>query len=143
VLDMRKLMARERPPHGDWDLKLCPGGLVDIEFAAQALQIAHAARGGPLVTGTGPALTILRDEGLAEPEALNALWAACSLEQNLQQLLKLALPDGADPAVEPQRFRALLARAGGCDSFQALTHTLAQRRRDAHAAFLKVVKALA
>ena len=31
-------MARERPPKGEWDLKLSPGGLVDIEFAAQYLQ---------------------------------------------------------------------------------------------------------
>jgi glutamate-ammonia-ligase adenylyltransferase len=35
VREMRDLMARERPPKGDWDLKLSPGGLVDIEFAAQ------------------------------------------------------------------------------------------------------------
>ncbi|MGC1304959.1 MAG: glutamine-synthetase adenylyltransferase, partial [Caulobacteraceae bacterium] len=143
VLDMRRLMSRERPPRGEWDLKLCPGGLVDIEFTVQALQIAHGSHGGPLVTSTGPALTTMREEGLADPAALDALWATWNLEQNLWQLLKLALPDGADPSLEPQRFRALLARAGGCDTFEALVRTLGARRREAHAAFLKVVKGLA
>src|SRR6185369_8826205 len=42
VREMRELMTRERPPQGDWDLKLGPGGLVDIEFAAQFLQIVNA-----------------------------------------------------------------------------------------------------
>ncbi|WP_158917991.1 bifunctional [glutamine synthetase] adenylyltransferase/[glutamine synthetase]-adenylyl-L-tyrosine phosphorylase [Caulobacter sp. S45] len=143
VLDMRRLMSRERPPKGEWDLKLCPGGLVDIEFAAQALQVVHASRGGPLLTNTGSALVTMRDHGLADPATLDALWAAWNLEQNLWQLLKLALPDGADPADEPQRFRTLLARAGGCADFDKLKKTLEARRREAHAAFIKVVKGLA
>ena len=46
VRDMRDLMRRERPPTGKWDLKLADGGLVDIEFAAQYLQIVLAANGG-------------------------------------------------------------------------------------------------
>ncbi len=46
VREMRALMERERPPSGFWDLKLSPGGLVDVEFAAQHLEIVHAARAG-------------------------------------------------------------------------------------------------
>src|SRR6185436_9144161 len=64
VREMRDLMARERPPKGDWDLKLGEGGLVDIEFAAQFLQLAHAADGGPLRQNTGEALAALRAAGL-------------------------------------------------------------------------------
>ena len=41
--EMRALMTRERPAAGAWDLKLSPGGLVDIEFAAQFLQLAGAS----------------------------------------------------------------------------------------------------
>ena len=32
VGDMRLRMERERPAKSDWDLKLSPGGFVDIEF---------------------------------------------------------------------------------------------------------------
>ena len=59
VVEMRGLMTRERPAAGFWDLKLSPGGLVDIEFCAQFLQLAGAADGGPLRQNTAEALTAL------------------------------------------------------------------------------------
>ena len=39
---MRERMARELRPHGPWDVKLRTGGLIDIEFIAQTLQLIHA-----------------------------------------------------------------------------------------------------
>lgn len=39
---MRERMARELRPHGPWDVKLQAGGLIDIEFIAQVLQLIHA-----------------------------------------------------------------------------------------------------
>ncbi len=98
VREMRELMERERPPKSEWDLKLSPGGLVDIEFAAQFLQLAHAGQGGPLHPNTGQALAAFREAGLAPAESLAALDAAWRLQQNLTQLLKVALDANADPA---------------------------------------------
>lgn len=47
ILDMRKLMDRERAPKGDWDLKLLPGGIVDLEFLSQwAVLKGFVPRGG-------------------------------------------------------------------------------------------------
>src|SRR5271165_5508952 len=43
---MRERMARELRPHGPWDVKLRPGGLIDIEFVAQVLQLIHARDAG-------------------------------------------------------------------------------------------------
>ncbi|MHB8287453.1 MAG: [protein-PII] uridylyltransferase family protein, partial [Caulobacteraceae bacterium] len=141
--DMRALMAKERPPHGPWDLKLSPGGLVDIEFAAQTLQIIHAADDGPLRANTGQALLALRHAALADAEALVTLAQAWRLQQNLTQVLKLALDDKADPAAEPERFQTLLATAGGEPNFEALKARLAARQAEAHAAFLAIVAPLA
>src|SRR5690606_25875023 len=42
VSDMRARMDRERPSKIAWDLKLAPGGFVDIECAVQALQLIAA-----------------------------------------------------------------------------------------------------
>ncbi|KAA2215127.1 bifunctional [glutamine synthetase] adenylyltransferase/[glutamine synthetase]-adenylyl-L-tyrosine phosphorylase [Teichococcus oryzae] len=39
---MRSRMLRDLPPEGPWDVKAIPGGLVEVEFVAQALQLAHA-----------------------------------------------------------------------------------------------------
>ncbi len=44
ITDMRALIAKEKGDKGDFDLKLAPGGLIDIEFLAQYLILAHAWR---------------------------------------------------------------------------------------------------
>ena len=142
VLEMRGLMERERPPSGFWDLKLSSGGLVDIEFAAQHLQVVHAAQGGPLEPNTAEALAALGARRLAPPALLMALQSAWTLQQNLSQLLKVALDDNADPDAEPEAFRDLMARAGEASSFKTLKADLRSRRSAAHKAFVALVKSV-
>ncbi len=143
VLEMRELMEQERPGKGVWDLKLTPGGLVDIEFVAQFLQLKYAADGGPLAQNTGEALAALRSAGLADDAALASLEAAWRLEQDLSQLIKVALEDGGDPEAEPKAFKALLARAGQVRAFASLKTKLAKAKTEARAAFETVMKARA
>ncbi len=140
-IEMRELMERERPGKGDWDLKLDPGGLVDIEFAAQFLQLAHAAQGGPLRQNTGEALAALRAAELADDGALARLEAAWRLEQDLSQLIKVALEDGADVEAEPRAFRTLLAKAGHVGQFKSLKPKLAKAKAEARAAYKAIVMA--
>jgi [glutamine synthetase] adenylyltransferase / [glutamine synthetase]-adenylyl-L-tyrosine phosphorylase len=141
VRDMRALMARERPPAGFWDVKLQPGGLVDIEFAAQYLQLAHAAAGGPLRAHTAEALAAMAEAGLAAPAPLKALIEAWRLQQDLSQLMKLAVADPADPDSEPKGFQAALARAGHARSFAALRTRLIRARAGAIEAYESLVPA--
>ncbi len=44
VAAMRARLTRDLPPSSRWDVKLRPGGQIDVEFVAQALQLAHAGR---------------------------------------------------------------------------------------------------
>ncbi len=46
--EMRKKIAAQYPGRNAWDLKYAPGGLIDIEFLAQALQLVHAPRASRL-----------------------------------------------------------------------------------------------
>ncbi|MEO8114872.1 MAG: glutamine-synthetase adenylyltransferase, partial [Phenylobacterium sp.] len=140
VREMRELMEEERPPKGHWDLKLSPGGLVDIEFAVQFLQLVHAAQGGPLKPNTAEALAAFRDAGLAPAEPLAALERGWRLQQDLTQLLKVALDDDPDPDAEPKAFRALLARAGGARDFRALRAKLASARTAGRKAYDAIVQ---
>ena len=135
---MRKLITQEKPAKGDWDLKLVSGGLVDIEFVAQFLQLVSAEAGGPLILHTGEALSALA--GLAGQGDLAALAAAWTLQQDLAQLLKIALPDSEDPSGEPAGFLALLAKAGGAANFTALKSKLRGARQAARVAFDAVLK---
>jgi glutamate-ammonia-ligase adenylyltransferase len=135
VREMRALIAKELPPSGFWDLKRSPGGLIDVEFAAQHLQIVHAAAGGPLRANTGEALAAIQAAGLLPPAPGAALHDAWVLQQNLSQLLKVALAEDADPTGEPPAFKTLLAQAGGAADFDALRARLRGLRTDAHKAF--------
>jgi glutamate-ammonia-ligase adenylyltransferase len=138
--DMRALMEQERPASGTWDMKLARGGLVDVEFAAQALQLAHASH-GPLHPNTAAVLRSLEAAGLAPRAVTTALSRAWTLQQNLSQLLKVALPDEADPAHEPEPFQLRLARAGGANSLEALQARLARVRAAARRAYDRVLGA--
>ena len=40
---MRARLARDLPAAGPWDVKHRPGGLMEVEFIAQTLQLVHAA----------------------------------------------------------------------------------------------------
>ncbi|MCI3181140.1 glutamine-synthetase adenylyltransferase [Caulobacter sp. CCUG 60055] len=140
VRDMRALMTEERPAKGFWDLKLSPGGLVDIEFAAQHLQIVHASRGGPLRAHTGEALRALAEAGLADARAVETLETAWRLQQDLSQVLKVALDDDVDPAEEPRAFKALLARAGQARDFRALQAKLRGARAEAATAAAMLIR---
>ena len=134
VAAMRQLMARERPPSGFWDLKLIDGGLVDIEFAALFLQLLHAHAGGPLRQTTAQALAALGEAGLAPAPLLAALTNAWRLQQDLSQLLRVALARDADPEREPRALRTLMARAAGVRDYRALRAELTRRRGAAHRA---------
>jgi glutamate-ammonia-ligase adenylyltransferase len=140
VLDMRALMAAERPPQGFWDLKLGEGGLVDIEFTAQHLQLILAADGGPLRQNTGEALEALAVAYPARATMLEGVLRAWRLQQHLSQLLKIALDEGESPDDEPPAFKSLLAKAGGSRTFSTLKTRLTASRRTAHAAFEALVK---
>ena len=135
VREMRALMHQERPPTGFWDMKLSPGGLVDVEFAAQHLQLIHAGGGGPLRPHTAEALADMAAAGLADSAAIEALTAAWRLQQDLSQLLKLAFDQDVDPSGEPKGFRDRLARAGGVRRFRDLQPKLVAVRAAASRAF--------
>lgn len=128
VRRMRDLMARERRPFGDWDLKLVEGGLVDAEFVAQYRQLARAAEGGALTPSTL--------EALADDPAPAEAWR---VQQGLSQLLACAFDDKPNPPVEPEAFRRRLAEAAGEADFEALERRLADLRRAARVAFEAVL----
>ncbi len=121
---MRDLMARERPGQGAWDLKLGPGGQVDIEFVAQARQLTAAPAGGRLTVSTLE--TLADDPDLAE---------AWRLQQALGQVLRAAFDDKPDPEQEPEGFRRRLAEAANLADFDTLKVRLAEVRSAARAAF--------
>jgi glutamate-ammonia-ligase adenylyltransferase len=130
VLGMRAEMAKHKPQAGPVDAKLARGGLVDIEFLVHYLQLkGEAADGRPLAEAAPQALSPdleaalgglaaagLVPEDLAEPHALMSRMLVAG---------RLLAPDGREPP--PSGARAL-ARACGCDSYEALEGAFAAAR---------------
>jgi glutamate-ammonia-ligase adenylyltransferase len=140
VVEMRSAIAKE---HGDdqrWDVKHAAGGLVDIEFVAQYLQLVHAHRHPSLLdTSTARVLEKARDLRLLAPEDADVLRPAVQLYQDLTQILRLCLPGGFDPKTAAPGLLQLLARAGDVPDFAALEATLADMQRRVRASFVRIL----
>ncbi|MEN0076167.1 MAG: bifunctional [glutamine synthetase] adenylyltransferase/[glutamine synthetase]-adenylyl-L-tyrosine phosphorylase [Paracraurococcus sp.] len=106
---MRQRMLRDLPPEGPWDLKAMPGGLVEVEFIAQALQLRHAADAPKvLATTTRLALARLREAGVLPAGEAATLIAADQLWRTAIGLIRLTHGRSRDPALPGPAAAALL-----------------------------------
>jgi glutamate-ammonia-ligase adenylyltransferase len=140
VAEMRLRMARERGQAGRWDVKNRRGGIIDVEFAVQALLLLHAAGApGVLVASTRRALDALDAAGhvaRADAQALRRSFELCSA---VQAVLRTAIEGAFDPAALPPALLAGLARAAGAPSFDALGASLDEACAAAMSAFERIV----
>jgi glutamate-ammonia-ligase adenylyltransferase len=138
VADMRARMERERPGKGSWDLKLSPGGLVDIEFIVQALQLTWAHRApSVLAANTGLALENLREASALPGQAYRTLSSAWRLYTNIRQASAICLGAAAPDASSPSG--AHLARLCGAGDLIELEARLGVARGEVREAFEIIV----
>ena len=119
---MRARMARELPPDGPWDVKLRPGGMIDVEFIAQALQLAHArAHPGICRPGTRHALRAMREAGLLPAEDADLLIRADRVWRTVQGMLRITVGRAARDALPEASLRPLLraVNAAGLEATDA------------------------
>lgn len=90
VVEMRQRMLDELFSGDPWDIKQRPGGLVEVEFVAQFLQLKHAWEApGILKPNVRHALKKLRAKGLLGDAEGERLSEAYEFYQTLTQLLRL------------------------------------------------------
>ena len=125
VKAMRDKIAADKGSSEIWDLKHVRGGLIDLEFIAQFLQIMSAAEHSEVLDqNTELALSKLSAAGVLSPGDAEVLVPAARLYHTLTQLLRLCIdkPFSADDA--PRALKDLLARASDMPDFAALEATL-------------------
>src|SRR6266567_1946093 len=123
---MREKLAAQFPSSDIWDIKFAPGGLVDIEFIAQALQLREASRNPEMLDQNSmAALEKLMQAGALDIADAQALISAAWLEHGLTQVLRIALEGPFKPEAATRGLKALLARVGDAPSFAALEAHLA------------------
>jgi glutamate-ammonia-ligase adenylyltransferase len=140
VRAMRALIEKEKGSTDIWELKLVRGGLVDLEFIAQHLQLVHAhAHPDILSQNTVTALVNLDRAGLLPPQAADVLLPAARLLGNLTQILRLCVDGPFAPEKAADGLKALLVRAGEAPDFSRLAADLATRQAAVATLFNEIV----
>ncbi len=97
VAEMRIRLSDGRAPSGPWDVKNIRGGLVDIEFITQYLQLLHAENSPSVLSpDTEQALENLRSSGVLSDELTEQLTDALNLWRNVQSIVRLTAGDNFD-----------------------------------------------
>lgn len=137
---MRTRIEAEKGTNDIWALKQVRGGLVDLEFIAQFLQVVSAADFPDVLDqNTERALEKLGKAGVLGAEDAAMLVGAAHLYHALTQVLRLCVRDGFHPTEAPQALKDLLARAAEVPDFWTLEVRLKQTLASVHQAFERLV----
>jgi len=135
IASMRALMDQERKASGRFDLKLMPGGLVDIEFIAQFIVLTQAAPGLAAGTGVRAAIAAAGEAGRIARDDADLLLEAYALYSGLTQALRIVLIDDKAVDEQPPAFKLKLAQATGLPSFKLLVTEITRLGKDVRRIF--------
>jgi glutamate-ammonia-ligase adenylyltransferase len=141
VREMRAKIEMEKGTTDIWDLKQVRGGLVDIEFLTQFLQVASAHEHQDVLDrNSAVGLAKLAQAGVLSQADAEILLPAIKLYHTLTQVLRLCLDKPFVPAEAPRGLKELLARASDMPDFVTLEASLKETLAAVHEAFERIVR---
>jgi [glutamine synthetase] adenylyltransferase / [glutamine synthetase]-adenylyl-L-tyrosine phosphorylase len=141
VADMRRAIAQEKGEDDHWDLKYAAGGLTDIDFIAQYLQLVHAhAKPDILDVSTLEVLDNAKRLGVLEHSAADILRSAVRLYHDLTQILRLCVSGRFNPESSGEDLLRLMARAGDAPDFSSLEARVKETQAEVRRVFRAVVE---
>ncbi len=127
IADMRQLILQEKGGLDPWDLKIVPGGLLDIEFIAQYLCLRWSARHVELVqSDTHQVLQHAARLGLLSADASEHLLSAHRLYTDFSQISRICIEGPFQPEAVEEGIRKRLAIATGLPQFKQLEMALTE-----------------
>ncbi|HTV68904.1 MAG TPA: bifunctional [glutamine synthetase] adenylyltransferase/[glutamine synthetase]-adenylyl-L-tyrosine phosphorylase [Rhizobiaceae bacterium] len=140
AVEMRDLIEKEKPPRDLWDLKLVPGGLIDLEFIAQVARLTGKAENVRQGAATGDVLHALAP-AFADPQIKDELTDAFSLYLGITQILRLCLEGAFDRADVPPGLSDLLLGATDLPDVKVLEAHLKETARTVRNDFDRLLRA--
>jgi glutamate-ammonia-ligase adenylyltransferase len=136
---MRDRIAQELPPRGPFDVKTLPGGMLEVAFIAEALQLIHGPAAPALFrANTRAALRGLEAAGYLPEADAAALVAADFLWRSIQGIDRLT--GLRETATEPPvAMLAPLLRATATAELGALRRAMGEASRAVRACFEKYI----
>jgi glutamate-ammonia-ligase adenylyltransferase len=142
VVEMRQAIASEKGDADRWNLKYAAGGLIDIEFIAQYLQLVHAAEMPDILdTSTAKVLDKAWRLGLLGTEDAEVLRPAVRLYHDLTQILRVCVGGEFDPKTAAPGLTRLLARAADVPDFATLDAFVAETEAKVRISFNRILDA--
>ncbi len=144
VDEMRRRVDAERRTDNVWRMKHVRGGLLDLEFIAQSLQLAHAADDpGVLSVSTDIVFERLGASGLLPVADAAALARITRFVRRLQIILRLTVGKLRDPERFSADVRDALTRAAEVSSFRELEDHVSASQETVRKHYERYVSALA
>jgi glutamate-ammonia-ligase adenylyltransferase len=141
VADMRRAIAQEKGEDDPWELKHAAGGIVDIDFIAQYLQLVHASdKPDILSVNTLDVIDHAARLGVMPHAEAEVLRAAGRLYHDLTQILRLCVSDKFDPKTAGDDLLRIMARAGDAPDFSALQAQIRETQAEVRRVFNAVVE---
>jgi [glutamine synthetase] adenylyltransferase / [glutamine synthetase]-adenylyl-L-tyrosine phosphorylase len=141
VAEMRRAIALEKGEADIWDLKYAAGGMIDIEFIAQYLQLVHAAAHPEILSvGTLQVLDNAARLGVLPQSAAEVLRPAARLYHDLTQILRLCVSGKFKPETAGEDLLRVLARAGDAPDFSSLQARVRETQGEVRRVFGEVVE---
>jgi glutamate-ammonia-ligase adenylyltransferase len=141
VADMRRAIAQEKGEDDPWEPKYAAGGMVDIDFIAQYLELIHASEKPDILNVDS--LNVLDNAarlGVLPPAEAEILRAAGRLYHDLTQVLRLCVSDKFDPKTAGVDLLRVMARAGDAPDFSSLQARLKETQAEVRRVFKAVVE---
>ncbi|PTW57627.1 glutamate-ammonia-ligase adenylyltransferase [Breoghania corrubedonensis] len=143
VADMRARIEAEKGTSDIWALKTVAGGIIDIEFIAQYLQLAHAAEHPQILSQTTEtALARAAEAGVLPVGDAEVLVPAIRLYHTLTQILRLSVGEGFDRDAAPVGVLELIARSAHQTDFARLEVYVKETQSAVRKTFEKIVGAV-
>ena len=140
IVDMRERLEREKGSKDPWNLKQVRGGVIDVEFICQFLQLAHAATHPDILDqNTATAFYKMKGKDILANETLDQLIDAADLLLNITQVTRIALTGAFSPDEAGEGLLALIAQSVGEDTFADVESKLLNRQAFVHQMFDEVV----
>jgi glutamate-ammonia-ligase adenylyltransferase len=141
VADMRRAIALEKGEDDVWDLKYAAGGLVDIDFIAQYLQLVHAAEKPDILdVSTLHVLDNAARLGVLPASVAGILRAAAHLYHDLTQILRLCVSERFKPESAGEDLLRVMARAGDAPDFSSLEARVKETQAEVRRVFRSLVE---
>jgi [glutamine synthetase] adenylyltransferase / [glutamine synthetase]-adenylyl-L-tyrosine phosphorylase len=141
VADMRRAIALEKGENEIWDLKYAAGGMVDIDFIAQYLQLVCAADKPEILdVSTLHVLDNAARLGVLPQAAAEVLRSAARLYHDLTQILRLCVSERFNPETAGEGLLRIMARAGDAPDFSSLQARLKETQTEVRRVFRTLIE---